>query len=98
MKLPKKIHFCGHDFPVTEVAHLDGDDNWGRTDLARMTIKIEKDLCDSKKRETLIHEMLHIALRASGFFTELSVKDEEKHVKAWAVNIYGILKDNNFLK
>lgn len=97
MIIPKKIHFCGVDYTIEEVEALDGNDSWGRTMLGEAKIFIEKDLEASKKQETLIHELLHIAYRhtARG---QVSDEQEENIIKPWSHNIYGILKDNGFLK
>lgn len=46
--------------------------------------------------ETFIHELMHIAYR--NIKSDLKENEEENLVKAWSKNIYGILKDNNFLK
>lgn len=96
MKIPKKIHFCGRNYSVKEQLGLDGDRNLGTTMLDKGQILIEEDIPQEAKEETFIHELLHIAYYHSGDI--LSHEDQEKIVKAWAKNIYGILKDNNLLK
>lgn len=96
--LPKKIHFAGFDYTVEEVDRLDGGDNFGRTQLDTQKIFIEKSMAQSKKEETLIHELLHIALRHTNGLRELSDKREEEIVRSWSMNIFGILKDNNLLQ
>lgn len=98
MKIPKNIHFAGFDYTVEEIEKLDGEDSWGRTMMKDRTIFLEKSMNKQNKEETLIHELLHIALRHSTGREKLSHDEEEKLVKAWSMNIYGILKDNNLLK
>lgn len=96
MKIPKKIHFSGFDYEIVEVEKLDGTESWGRTQLDQGKIFIEKNMSKDKKEETFIHELLHIAYRHTA--NGLSNEDEEKLVKAWSLNMYGILKDNNLFK
>lgn len=98
MIIPKKIHFAGFDYKVQEVEKLDGDSNWGRTTMRDRQIFLEKDMNTQNKEETFLHEIIHIALRHSTGWEKLSNDEEEKLVKAWSMNIYGILKDNNLLK
>ena len=95
MKIPKRIHFAGFDYEIKIVKHLDGDDSWGRTDIQNQQIFIEKDMPLQHQMQTLIHELMHVAYRHT--FGEVRA-DEEKKTKAWSKNIYGILKDNDFLK
>ncbi len=96
MKIPKKIHFSGFDYEIKEVAKLDGSENWGRTQLDQGVIFLEKEMSADKKEQTFIHELLHIAYRHT--FSETDTEKEEKQVKAWSMNIYGILKDNGLLE
>ena len=96
MKIPKKIHFCGRDFEIIELDNLDAGDNWGRTEMGESKIFLDKRMSQSKKEETFLHELMHLAYRATS--NELSHKTEEKIIKPWSTNLYGILKDNNLLK
>ena len=59
-------------------------------------IFLDKKAIQSKKEETFLHELIHLAYRATT--NELDDKLEERIVKAWSWNIYGILVDNDFLK
>lgn len=97
MKIPSKIHFAGFDYTIKEVEKLDGSDSWGRTMMGDCEIFLEKGLCDQKKIETLIHELIHIAYKHTAY-SQLDDKQEEQIIRPWSSNIYGILKDNDFLK
>ena len=97
MKIPNKIHFAGFDYDVEVVEKLDGEDTWGRTMMGDGKIFIEKKLSNQKKYETLIHELIHIAYRHTAH-SQLDSKQEEELMKPWSANVYGILKDNGFLK
>ena len=92
--IPKKIHFAGFDYYIEFVEHLDSGDSWARTSVNQGKIFIEKGMTLQKQYESLIHELLHISWR----HTFSNFKLEEERIKAWSMNIYGILKDNNFLK
>ena len=98
MKIPKNIHFCGFDYKVALTDRLDGGDSWGRTDTHALTIDIEKNMPAQKQEQTFIHELLHVAFRHTQGWEKIATEDEEKLIKAWAMNIYGILKDNKLLK
>lgn len=98
MKIPKKIHFSGFDYKVTFEKELEGGETWGRTNMRRREIVLEKDMDTQNHEQTFIHELLHIALRHTKGWQKLSDDEEEDLVKSWAMNIYGILKDNNLLK
>ena len=96
MIIPKKIHFCGHTYDVKLINDLDGGENLGRTHRDKLEIHLETNVPQSTTEETFIHELMHIAYGST--FSELKGDDEENRVKAWAKNIYGILKDNDLLK
>ena len=96
MKIPEKIHFAGFDYDVEIIEDLDGNESWGRSTITKQKIFIEKDMAPNKQFETLIHELIHIAYRHT--FNEMDSNKEEKRMKAWSLNIYGILKDNNLIK
>lgn len=96
MKIPKKVHYSGFDYKVVEVEKLDDNANWGRLDPSDCKIFLEKSVSQDRKEQTFVHELLHIAYRHT--FSEIDNDKEEKLVKAWSMNIYGILKDNNLLK
>ena len=96
MVIPKKIHFAGFDYDVEIIEDLDGNESWGRSTMTKQKIYIEKNMNPQKQFETLIHEIMHIAYRHT--FSEIDGEKEEKRMKAWSMNVYGILKDNNLLK
>lgn len=96
MKIPKKIHWNGQTFVVKYVPNLDGGDSWGKTSLSSLEIHLENQMHQQKKEQTFIHELLHITFRGSGL--DWKNDEEERAVKTWAINIYGMLKDNDLLK
>lgn len=96
MKIPKKIHYNGIDYPIKLVERLDGEQNWGRTGFKHPHIALEQDLNSQKREQVFIHELLHIAFDHCGL--DWNRDKEEVAVRVWANNIYGILKDNKLLK
>lgn len=98
MKIPNKIHFAGFDYKVKLVNKLDGEENWGRTVMRDREVFIEEGMDVQNREETFIHELMHIAFRHTTGWEKLPNDEEERLVKAWSMNVYGILKDNNLLK
>ena len=80
---------------VIKTSNLDAGENYGRSDFARQQIHIDSSIHEEKQLETLIHEMIHIAYRHTA---NILKEEEEKVLKPWSMNIYGILKENNFLE
>lgn len=69
----------------------------GRTTPKNQEIVIEEDMHRQRQEQTLIHELLHISFKNTTGWEKLSSDEEEKLIKAWSMNIYGILKENNLL-
>ena len=58
-----EIKICGHYFRVRFVDNLsseEGSHAWGRVHIGREVIEIELDSSDTKKEETITHEVLHV--------------------------------------
>lgn len=98
MKIPKKIHFSGFDYKVRFEKDLEGGEIWGRTTAKNQEIVLEEDVHLQKQEQTFIHELMHIAFKHTNGWEKFSGDEEERMVKSWSMNIYGILKDNNLLK
>jgi len=59
MGLPDKLKIAGFEIPVTERKELARQASiFGAFDPMKMTIGIEKDLCDQNKSEVLMHEVI----------------------------------------
>lgn len=87
----KTIRIQGIDYTIKE---FDGDldaNLMGREQYAKAKIYINKDMPDSKKRETLLHELLHIVY-ANAYLQ--AGDDEERVVGALATGLYQIFADN----
>lgn len=93
--MPTEIYFCGKRWKVILKPNLTTG-NFGSTNWATAEIEIDSNFPEQEQKETLIHELIHIAFRNTAY----SFKDrdeEEKIVASWSSNIFGILKDNNLL-
>lgn len=85
------IRVQGIDYTIKE---FDGDldaNLMGREQYAKAKIYINKDMPESKKRETLLHELLHIVY-ANAYLQPGD--DEERVVGALATGLYQIFADN----
>ena len=101
MKIPKKLKVGGHTYTITFNKTNDevrGKNNWGITNHELKTMYIDKEVPQSQKEETFIHELLHIVNHQTKLNYELSSHKEENIVKRMAESLYTILKDNNLLK
>lgn len=97
--LPTRFRYNGFDWNIeyVDVKTLDDDANWGKTDLSRQTISINNTVSEQKKYETLIHELLHIALRFTGLKDKLSFDEEESLIRTYSLHIFGILNEAGLL-
>lgn len=98
MKIPKKIKFSGFTYKVRFEKDLEGGETWGRTTPRNGEIVLEKNMNICLQEQTFIHELMHVAFKHTQGWQKLSGEEEENMVKAWSMNIYGILKDNKLLK
>ena len=100
MKIPKTIKVGGHTYTVSfSATHEDLQErHWGRTNLKKKTIVIEKTLPKSQQEETFIHELLHCVTHETKLNYDFDEKKEEDIVNRMAASLYQTLKDNNLLK
>ena len=70
---------------------LEDDNNWGDTNSRRFRIRIHRDLPPSKKRETLLHELIHACDRST-----LSLDDglKEAQVKVISHSLMALFVDH----
>ena len=57
-----ELKVCGHYFRVKIVENLrdhEGNDAWGRIHIGLQTIELERNCSDTKKEETIVHEVIH---------------------------------------
>mgnify|MGYP003149548934 CR=1 FL=1 len=57
-----ELKICGHYFLVRFIENLrvEGDAHaWGRIHIGLQTIELERNCSDTKKEETIVHEVIH---------------------------------------
>lgn len=82
----KVLRICGIEIAVKEV-NLSGG-HFGQASLEESEILINKDLADDLKRDTLIHEVIHIISGAN------ALQITEEQVACLANNLAQFLEDN----
>mgnify|MGYP001578519050 CR=1 FL=1 len=86
-----------YDVEVTKTRdEAKGQNNWGKTLLGKCKIYLDDDICQSRREETFIHEILHLCTNQAGL--DLEFKQEENIVNAISNALYPILKENKLLK
>lgn len=101
MKIPNKLKVGGHTYDVKITDYDDeekGKYNWGRTDLAKKKICIDKTIARSAQEETFFHEMLHCITHDTKINYNIEEDKEEDFVRRMASSLYQVLKDNKIIK
>lgn len=91
MRIPKKIKVGGHIYKVEVVDRVEtdpGENNCGDCDWQINRIRVKKDLPESQKAETFLHEIIHACN------TDMA----EKEVNNLSFKLYQVLADNDLLK
>lgn len=91
MKIPTKLKIGGHIYKVDCSKALHNFS--GETDVGISLIRISKDMSQSQKEATLIHEIIHA----------LNPTLDNEHlghalIDSLAEQLYAVLKDNDLLK
>jgi Zn-dependent peptidase ImmA (M78 family) len=89
--LPKKVKVAGIDIEVIEVDGINERFNvLGQIDYCKSTIEIDSKLSESKKEQTLVHEILHACFNESGF-----EEQDEDMINRVGIVLYQVLKEND---
>lgn len=88
MKIRNKYKVGGHTVRIREVEKLDSD---GEFDSHKNIIYLDKNLSQTQKEETLLHEIM-------GYQNPSLHSDNHGLLQAIAHTIYAFLKENNLLK
>lgn len=93
IKPPKMVHVGVSDYRIRQVKRLDV---LGETDSNNAEILLKKAQAPSVLRDTLVHELLHAVVYASGYFkvADLDRTSEENLVVTLSPWILAILRDN----
>lgn len=91
----EKLKIMATEYKVEEVEQIDKYQRLlGQINYEDESIKIDKNISEKAKEETLIHEMLHGILEKLGY-TEIN--DDEQKVQSIASTLYLTLKENNLI-
>ena len=90
-----KIKIMATDYFIEEVEQIDKYQRLlGQIEYTEQKIKIDKNISEDMKKETLIHEILHGILEKLGY-TEFN--EDEQKVHSIASTMYLVLKENNII-
>ena len=90
--LPRKIRVVGKDWKVIwDFKEVDTDGNFGQTSPVNLEIRLGSASTEQKKRETLLHEILH-AIDFTLSSPKVSIK--EPHIKLLAAGLFQVLTEN----
>ena len=91
----KKVKILATEYNVQEVEQIDKYQRvLGQIEYEEQTIKVDKNISEDMKKETLIHEIIHGILEKLGY-TELN--EDEQKVHSIASTMYLVLKENNLI-
>ena len=89
MKIPETVHIGAHKYTIKEIAQSELEEpSCGMTDKQKGVIYLNKNLMQSEKEATFLHEVLHV------------INDQLKHetIESLAQQLYAFLKGNNMFK
>lgn len=89
----KDLYCCGRRWEVRfRPTVLDSDDNAskGTTDDEQQVVEVSTKLCPDAQRTTLLHEILHSAIKTS---LNEHPSEEEKCVQGQETSLYSLLRD-----
>jgi len=104
MIIPKKLKIGGHIYSVEWTKPKDTErrkGNWGITLLEEKRILIDREMPQSQKEETFIHELLHCCFHQASLNYDIDDKvelTEEQVVSRLANVLHQVLVDNKLLK
>lgn len=90
--IPQKINVAGIDYQVKEVDTViigDSTSYAGSCDYVKSEIQLLTSLSQTKKEQTLVHELLHACFNEAGFN-----EHDEDLVNRVSIVLYQVLKDN----
>lgn len=91
----KKIKILATEYEVEEVEQIDKYERLiGQIEYSEQKIKIDKNISEDMKKETLIHEIIHGILEKLGL-NELN--EDEQKVQSIATTLYLVLKENGLI-
>ena len=90
MPIPQVLKVGGVQYTVEEIPNLiSKDDCWGQVDYFNSTISIEPSLSETRKEQTLIHELTHAVFLEAGY-----KEQDEDMINRVSIVLHQVLKDN----
>lgn len=90
-----KLKILATEYKIEEVEQIDKYQRLlGQIEYVEQTIKIDKNISEDMKKETLIHEILHGVLEKLGY-EELN--EDEQKIHSIASTMYLVLKENKLI-
>ena len=91
----KKIKILATEYEIEEVEQIDKYQRLlGQIEYIEQKIKIDKNISEDMKKETLIHEILHGTLEKLGLN---EINEDEQKVHSIASTMYLVLKENKLI-
>ena len=88
--IPKKVKVAGIDYEVKEVEGiLERFNVLGQINYHKGVIELDNSLCQTRKEQTFVHELLHACFREAGY-----EEQEEEMIDRVSSVLYQVLKDN----
>jgi hypothetical protein len=88
--IPSKVKVAGIEYEVHEVdGILERFNILGQINYHKGIIELDSSLCQTRKEQTFVHELLHACFKEAGY----DEQDEEMIDRVSAV-LYQVLKDN----
>lgn len=89
--IPNKVKVAGIEYNIVQVdGVLERFNNLGLIHYNKGTIEIDSSMCETKKEQTFVHEVLHACFNEAGF-----EEQDEDMINRVGIVLYQVLKDNH---
>lgn len=92
MSIPDRIRFLGHEYEVLQVSANEVEGHNGDVWFKLHKIRIDKDIPESRKQSTLLHEILEV------INSHFDLKLNHRVIECLEETLYAVLKDNGLLR
>ncbi len=91
--IPHTVKVAGIKYIVHEVKGINERFNTlGQVNYCKGTIELDSDLCEDKKEQVFVHELVHAIFEAAGY-----EEQDEDQVNRLGIVLHQVFKDNKFL-
>lgn len=92
MPIPARIKFLGHEYEILQVSANELEGYNGDAWFKLHRIRIDKDIPESRKQSTFLHEILEV------INSHFDLKLDHHVIECLEETLYAVLKDNGLLK